>query len=88
MTAVTAHLQPSRLGARPSKATCEAIGRAVANERRISYSDLIFAPTRQAKAARVEAWKRIITETRCSREALADAWGVDKKTIVQAVAGV
>jgi hypothetical protein len=48
----------------------------------MTFDTFLNACTTKAKDARATAWARIVEETGCSTEGLANAWGVGRKTIV------
>jgi len=78
----TPHGLSSRATPRPPRAVCEQIGQDVADQYGIAFEEVLYRSTVKAKLARTEAWVRIAEATGCSGAGLADAWGVDRTTVV------
>lgn len=78
--------QVSRACAKPPRKLCERIAGEVATSFGLTFDNLINSRSLIAGEARTVAWARIIEETQCSRAALADAWGVNRKAVVEAMA--
>ena len=83
---LTSSGQVSRACAKPPRKLCERIAGEVATSFGLTFDNLINSRSMTAIEARTLAWARIIEETRCSRAALADAWGVNRKAVVEAMA--
>jgi hypothetical protein len=71
--------------AKPSatRADCERIAQAVAAEWRVTFDGVLFGRSDRDSAARRDAWRRIIDETGCSMDQLAEVWGVARTVITR-----
>lgn len=83
---LSAHGVLTQVKPRPSRAVCERVAREVAETNAMTFDAIVNSFTVKAKDARALAWARITEEVGCSTEGLADAWGCDRKTIVDGLA--
>lgn len=68
-----------------SREYVEKVAREEALKSRCTFAELIhMCQTPEAKAARVRAWARVISETGCKASELAKAWGCDRHSIYRA----
>jgi len=82
--------QPMLIRGRPqcakpkaTRADCERIAQAVAVEWRVTFDGVLFGRSDRDNAARRDAWRRIIDETGCSIDQLAEVWGVERNVVMR-----
>lgn len=73
---------------RPTRAFVEEIIRREAERAGLSETDIVFGPQRAHSAARYRCWKAIREGSGCSAEGLAEAWGVDRRSILYGLAWI
>lgn len=71
---------------RPTRADCERIAKQVAEQRGITFDDLIYSSRPDCRTARAETWAKVIAEIGCSAEALGEVWGVSKWHVLEMTA--